>query len=196
MEKHYTIHNIQPEYACGGCPSCRENNKEIYTPTLGYSSLVLGVPYAEERKGPLHNMGLHKYIYYPNTMLTNRILLRGWMNWLTKLIELKVVQCICADNDVLETFNDLIPPGVQNFWIGMPLEEINNSTSSYWSQLILGTSSMVELPDLGWEQSIKILIAPENIKDKVHYNCLWWERKSTAVSLNTFLLGLKNGNYK
>ena len=196
LEKHYTIHNIQPEYACGGCPSCRENNKEIYKPTLGYSSLVLGVPYAEERKGPLHNMGLHKYIYYPNTMLTNRILLRGWMNWLTKLIELKVVQCICADNDVLETFNDLIPPGVQNFWIGMPLEEINNSTSSYWSQLILGTSSMVELPDLGWEQSIKILIAPENIKDKVHYNCLWWERKSTAVSLNTFLLGLKNGNYK
>jgi hypothetical protein len=47
---------------------------------------------------------------------------------------------------------------------------------------------MDELPELGWEQSTKLLIAPENIKDEHNYNCLWWEKKSNVVSLSTFLL--------
>ena len=75
------------------------------------------------------------------------------------------------------------------------MEESNNSEFSYWSQLVLVMPSSDKLPDLGWEESTKLLIAPENIKDNDHYNCLWWERKASSVSLNTFLLSFKNGNY-
>ena len=188
LAQFYTIKSFQPEYACGGCPKCRESNRLERTPTLGFSAHVLGAPFVDSWKAPLSGIRLHKYIYYPITSLTNKKLLRRWLKWLTKLIELDVVQCICAENAVLEILNDLLPLGIQKFWIGIPLEELNNSEFSYWSCLVLVTPSMDELPELGWEQSTKLLIAPENIKDEHNYNCLWWEKKSNVVSLSTFLL--------
>jgi len=195
LNHFYTIKRFQPEYACGGCPACRENNRSINTPTLGYSAHVVDVNFADKWEVPLSGTELHKFVYYPDSSLPPTRLLRNWIKWLTRLIESEAIQCIYAENSVLELLNDLLPQGISKFWIGIPLEELNNSEFSYWSQLVLVMPPRDTLPDLGWKESVKLLIAPENIKDESHYECLWWEKKSTAVSLNTFLLSLKNGNH-
>lgn len=195
LNRFYTIKQFQPEYACGGCPSCREKNRPVNTPTLGYSSHVVGAHFADKWKEPLSGEGLHKFVYYPLSSLSPKRLLRNWIKWLTQLIESGAIQCIYAENAVLERLNDLLPQGISKFWIGISMEELNNSEFSYWSKLVLVISPVDSLPDLGWEESVKLLIAPENIKDEHHYECLWWEKKSAAIPLNTFLLSLKHGNH-
>lgn len=189
LSRFYTINTIQPEHACGGCPTCRENKKLISPPTLGYSAHVFGVSFADEWKPPLRGIELHKYVCYPNSSLLTKKTLRKWMRKLSMLIEVGAIQCVYAENDVLEIFNDLLSPGIKKFWIGIPLEERSNSEFSYWAQLVFVKATVDKLPDFGWADSTKLLIVPHNINDNDPYNSLLWEKKlSTSVRINDFLL--------
>lgn len=189
LKKYYQIENIEPEYACGGCPSCLNDNEHINPPTLGHSVKGIGVYSSTQWLSPFEHNSTHQYVYYKNSNLSNRRLIQAWKPWISDLIEKGVIQAICADQSVLEIVNKILPSGIKRFWIGIPLDEYDVE-DTLWSQLILVMPGAKEIPNLGLPDSIKLLIGPDDINDKVHYNNKWWERISNARPFDTFLLGL------
>jgi len=196
LREFYTIRDRQPEFACGGCPQCSQECRLIgHSPTVGCLSYVKGYEFPVSWKPPLGNARIHQSIYYSadSKQKKHRSLLRHWGGWISMLVTKGVVTAIRSDPSVLTQIEKSSIIDKNIFWIGLPLEE-KVEGDSLWPELILVMPDRDSVPDLGSGQTVKVLVAPEKIKDQYQYNCLWWEKDRNSKSLINFLRSLNHVN--
>lgn len=191
--EYYTLEQRQPEYACGGCPKCLGSRDHIESPTVGKSVYASGVYPETSWRAPLQAMDMHQYVYYPNDGLTQKRLLRKWVNWIARLIDVGAVRAVCADPGILKNLDSELRNVTSVFWIGDALDE-ELDDYSLWPKLVLHLDGENTIPKLGWKESTVILMAPEELGDKFNDQRKWWESINGSVSLNNFLFGLDYGN--
>jgi ATP-dependent DNA helicase RecQ len=181
---NYTIEGIEPEYACGGCPKCLADGLSIEPPTVGRSAHASGVDALGSVMSALPEGPVHQYVYFPKGKSSNKRMVRSWEFWIRRLLETEGIAAISATPDVLEILEKVLSTNV--FWIG---DNIDNPTEEwrFWPRLILHTEINRPRPHLGLKDSVKILLAPEELVDESNPNRKWWESVSNSVSLDNFL---------
>ena len=196
LQKFYMVRHKQPEYVCGGCPGCRSEGRDSSAiSTVGLISHVIGLEPPKKWNYPIKTDRLHIPVYYSSDGITSEArLIRLWINWISEFLEQGTIKAIRADASILTQINKRLPTGLGLFWIGIQLNQ-DIDECSYWPELVLVMPSAITIPDLGWEESPKLLVAPEGISDPDKYNCNWWEKDHTARSLNNFLSGLNHGHH-
>lgn len=185
---YYTVERVQPEYACGGCPSCRSTNTQIDTPTVGYSVAADGLTYTKTWPDPFSKSPAHQYVYFPRGRQSRKRLIREWAGWIRRLIENGVVGAICAEEDVLQTLTKALR--TNRFWIGDVLSADFDEENMCWPQLILHLDDKKCVPRLGFTLSVAMVLAPEEVSDSENPNRKWWQSTPNAVSLDNYLLSL------
>ncbi len=195
LKKYYTFNNYQPEYVCGGCPGCRSQGRVSNKPSsIGYSCHVIGINNPSKWQHPISLNNLHQFVYYDESKYkTNRSIIRDWINWISPLIETGSIKAIRSDPETLALINKRISSGTNNFWIG--IQNNDYDYLDFWPELILLMPEAKDIPDMGFEVTPKILVAPKNIKHSIHNNSFWWERDNTSLSLTNFLSGLNYVNH-
>ena len=194
LTRHYTVDAVQPEYACGGCPHCRAIPRERSFPTVG-RSVTSNAPLASRWRSPIGNRALHAHVYCRIPAgVRRKKLLNNWQGWLVRLIESRAIQAICASADDLDALQTTIGAASKAFWIGDELDGIPEH-GEFWPQLVLHLDTKSSIPDLGWPESTKLLIAPEELADKNNAQRRWWQSFPGSVSMDNFLLGLNYGDH-
>ena len=180
--KYYSVDDISPSYACGGCPSCRQHSSYIQSPSVGTVSRCDGLEVSVSWQGALNSCPPQQYVYYELGDITDRQFVRNQIKWLTRLIDDGSITSICATPKMLKTVSRALKSETKKFWIGEYLRD-NSVESSLWPQLVLCSSEASQIPRIGFTSSPILIIAPKNIKDTNHSGREWWESKQNAVSL-------------
>jgi ATP-dependent DNA helicase RecQ len=189
LMESYTIDGTQPEYSCGGCPKCLADYSDIDTPMVGSSASARGVEHATEWGPPLSGSPSNLHIYFPRGDQRVRRIIRNWRGWLRRLLEKKVIQAIRADVEVLEILEKELKSSA--FWIGDLSDSIQDNENMFWPQLVLQFDENRLVHDLGFSESVRIVIAPEEVSDASNPNRRWWQSVPAAVSLDNFLTSLE-----
>lgn len=194
LTAYYTINKREPEQVCAGCPYCqKKQNYNNHSPTLGELVFVKNLPSYDAWNANLSTMKLHQGIYYdPELNKRPRSLMRGWEPWITSLLENKTVLALRTDEDHLAAFQKSLPKGLNLFWI---FESLTNEIeqSSIWPELIIVPAKNQDIPNLGFEESPALLLAPKNLKSPCNPNRLWWLDDHHAIPLDHFLLSISHG---
>ena len=181
---YYTIDGIQPEYSCGGCPSCLKRKAITTYITLGNSVHMQGAKMVTAWKPPMVGFNRHLYAYYRREGLSQRRLVRNWAHWIRPLVECGAILALRASRDVLAALQKELKTNV--FWIGNELDEDTDSSDA-WPELIILTNLKEPLPMLGIAESLKILVAPGEIADTRNPYRKWWESQPGTISIENFL---------
>ena len=185
---YYTVAQVQPEYACGGCPSCIGDGKEFDLPTVGHTAEASGLEYADSWGGILSGAPSHQYVYYPRGALSNKRLIRQWVGWIRRLVETNVVRVVRAEEEVLNVLATELR--IKKFWIGDVLGLQSDEENMCWPQLVLYLDNERDIPRLGYTPSVTMVMGPEEVRDLDNPNRKWWQSTPHAVSLDNFLLSL------
>ena len=190
LTAYYTINKREPEQVCAGCPYCqKKQNYNNHSPTLGELVFVKNLPSYDAWNANLSSMKLHQGIYYdPELNKRPRSLMRGWEPWITSLLENKTVLALRTDEEHLAAFQKSL------FWI---FESLTNEIeqSSIWPELIIVPAKNQDIPNLGFEESPALLLAPKNLKSPCNPNRLWWLDDHHAIPLDHFLLSISHGHH-
>lgn len=190
LTSFYTMRNRQPEAVCGGCPSCKKNGiKKEYFPTLGASVAIEGIVLCKVWRAPLQRIEIHQKVYYKPPQKTVRSLMRDWTPWLSGLIEKNAIQVIRTDKEHINAIQKYLPKSLNLFWMYEPLDE--EIEGSYGPELILVPYDSKDIPNLGLDESPRILFAQENTKNMFNSNRNWWVHDPSAKSLENFILSIK-----
>lgn len=188
LTEYYTLDGRVPEYSCGGCPHCRLNRSKAESLTVG-KTVFTNAPKSTTWLKPLVRMDLHASVYFTRKPESTRRLVQSW-KWLVRLVEAGAIQAISAEPDVLKHLESMIPNA---FWIGDTGGE-DSDELSYWPHLVMHLESNLEVPDLGWPASTRLLMAPDNISDSNNPNRRWWESVSNSIEFKNFIDGFDYGN--
>jgi ATP-dependent DNA helicase RecQ len=191
LTSYYSLDGVQPEFACGGCPHCLSHRAFMEFPTVG-KTVHTDAPPAMQWRRPLKGKRMHCHVYFPATGVTQTRLLRSWRAWLLRLIESRSIEAISAKAAVLERLASEFGGATSAFWIGDVLDDASDETK-YWPQVVIQLEPTGPVPGLGWPESTKILIAPEEAVDPRNPFRRWWESVPGSMSLDNFLLGLNYG---
>ncbi|MAM89552.1 MAG: DEAD/DEAH box helicase [unclassified Hahellaceae] len=177
----YTHEGIAPEVACGGCPGCRFDGLEPFSPTLGFADEVTGWHAAygttEQRFGSSVT-----FVHY-SQLSSPRVLLQEWRHWISDLLNKGEIQAVRAHQDTLEQLQKCLPPGIRKFWCSIDERE----DDSRWAELVLLMPHETEIPDLGFVDSPRIVVAPDNIPSNKNPYRKWWETNQYSIELEHFV---------
>lgn len=196
LTAYYTINKREPEQVCAGCPYCKR--KKIYNnqiPTLGGLVFVKNLPNYDAWNVSLSSMKLHQGVYYdPGLKKKPRSLMRDWEPWIASLLEKRTILALRTDEEHLVAFQKSLPKGLNLFWI---FEYLTNEIeqSSIWPELIIVPAKNQEIPNVGFEESPVLLVAPKNLKSPSNPNRLWWLDDHHAIPLDHFLLSISYGHH-
>lgn len=179
----YTNDFAQPELACGGCPGCLKFGREPFTPTLGYSSKVVGWS-----NNHLASNESNLKVYYSETG-TPFALLSQWKNFIDVLLQTKTIQAIRAKREVLERLDSMLPTGANYFWCSLEDREENLQ----WSELTLLMPGDVYHTDLT-TGCFRIIMAPKLLADPLLPHRSWWECDQNSTALEHFKRKVSNVN--
>ncbi|MGR5872970.1 protein DpdF [Enterobacter asburiae] len=181
LESFYTLDGYAPELACGGCPGCRLQALPVYTPTLGLNAYLISGE-KDER------IGSDMRIYYPPAR-SAALLLRQWVDWISRLLVAHEIQAIRASSNVLSQLSQQLYMRVP-FWCALSYDD----PSTNWNELVLVLPGE-SLPELDPFSDIKrIIVAPETLVEKNARGRLWWESDPKARTLDQFIRSLSSGN--
>ena len=184
--EHYTLENDVPEYACGGCPGCRQNDRGYESSTLGGKAIFNGIDLPTTWKPPMQDCKIRHYVYFPDmTNSQKRFLRENICRELARLIDLGTVLSVCSDKKTLATLGELLPSQTSSFWMADIIDE-SAEEPSMWPQLVLHLDAHRPIPNLGWSESPKLFMAPEGLDSNNHFHRKWWQDKKGSVSLEKF----------
>jgi hypothetical protein len=202
LSEFYTIHKISPEPSCGSCPSCVNRNRVTqFFPVLGRFAQVYGLSKLEQWPDGLNFNSLHQGVYYSVNENDRRrdpvrSLIRGFIPWISSLLEKKQVHIIRTDMKHVEAIQSYLPKGFNQFWAFESLSESScgneTRTYPYWSELVVVPTDFTKLPDFDFEfeQSPKFILAKKELPAPTNPIKQWWLTDSNAISLNNFLLSM------
>jgi ATP-dependent DNA helicase RecQ len=181
LGEFYRHNGIAPEIACGGCPGCRFDRLEPFTPTLGLADEVTGwTGWANGSRQ--HFWSSVTYVHY-SQISSPRVLLNEWRHWISDLINKGEVQAIRAQKGTLDHLKKSLPAGIHKFWCSINEEE----KDSQWPELVLLMPHESNLPEFGFVDFPRIVVAPRNIPSTENPYRKWWETNQDSVELEHFV---------
>jgi ATP-dependent DNA helicase RecQ len=181
LSEFYTHDGIAPEVACGGCPGCRFDSLEPFTPTLGFAEEVTG--WHASRRSSNEGLGSSVTFVHYSQQSSPRALLQEWRHWISDLINRGEIQAVRAQQGTLEQLQKCLPAGIHKFWCSIGEGE----KASWWSELVLLMPHETELPDLGFVDFPRIVVAPNNIPSNENPYRKWWETNQDSIKLEHFV---------
>jgi len=177
----YTHEGVVPEVACGGCPGCRFDNLEPFTPTLGLADAVTGWNEVSNTSEQWLSSSV-TFVRY-SQLSSTRALLQDWRHWISDLINRGEIQAVRAQQSTLRQLQKCLPAGMHKFWCSIDEAE----KASRWSELVLLMPQETKLPNLGFVDSPRIVVAPSNIPSPENPYRKWWETNQYSVELEHFV---------
>lgn len=165
-----------PENACGGCPGCRAQKCEPFTPTLG--SMVQPVAGWSRPKGD--SIGKLQRIHYNGKGQHARVLIHKWKRLIVFLLQRGIVKAIRTRSEVHTMLNNIL--SVNNFWCALAPDE----PDSIWDELVLVMPDEVQVPMSGFSNANKIFFIPDHLPDPFHPQRIWVNSDQQTVSIEDY----------
>ncbi|ANI37120.1 hypothetical protein AA098_03690 [Pseudomonas sp. JY-Q] len=183
LEEFYRLDGVSPERSCGGCPGCRSQGRGPFTPTLGASFHVVGVvPPVMPKWMPESQLQRIRYRTESYRSVTPRALIHNWRRWMVTLLRSQEVQAVRASRALLDEIKKDAGFKALPFWCA--LEPFD--TAGGWTELVLLMPDEVHLPTRGFEDTARLIVAPETLGDPYHPYRNWWECDSNSRDLVDF----------
>ena len=163
LAEQYTVSEISPQIACGGCPGCRKFQQLPRFPENNFEPMV---------KGKDLVYGSDEYIYYEVGARDIRQFIRTYSNFFESFIERKEVVHVFSTHEVLVALERKLK-GIDKFWATDRLESVGEITSSV-ATLIIVPPGYGSLPKVGYPTSAYTLFAPKDLPS-THFGRKWWE---------------------
>lgn len=177
LQHFYSLDGNLPEKSCGGCPGCKMQDKDAFTPTLGQEVYQSQFVY----DGLFNEI---KSVYYPaNKPISSKVkqlYLQEWKIWIERLLNQKIVGVIRASRETLTLLENItqVP-----FWAGIAFDEPAIGVAEL--VLVLPTEDFSQLQTIQ-QTPLQIIVAPDNLADSKYGHRLWWETQPNSQSLNDF----------
>lgn len=176
LSNFYSTNRYLPEISCGGCPGCRLQGREPFTPTLG--SFVQPVEgWSKTKKAVVCEV---RRVHYKGKGKQIRVLLHKWKHLIAFLLQKGKVQAIRARSDVHEILHKII--SVDVFWCAISPDE----PDSIWEELVLVMPDEIEVPRVGFSDSNKIFFIPDHLEDPRHPQRMWVDCDQLAISVEDY----------
>ena len=171
LQKHYSTDTRVPEYACGGCPGCRRQQRSPQFRELGQYA------YSDYQ----HLEGSFVAAYYPASM-DIRKLVRSLQQRLHGWLSNGQVQAIRTDKNIRQALYDCFH-GSDLIWFDLEMDEIND----FWHELVILAPNVHQLHMIDPLGPSSILIAADNLLDPNAPYRRWQDCHPNAMPLSQFL---------
>ena len=196
LVSYYTVEGISPEMVCSGCPACRRQGRDFqYPPTLGGISHLRGISAPKDWPTQGFPESLEVRAYYDRLSVSGERIVDSWSRWIEGLIERRFIDGIRTTPEILERIARKLSRGLQRFWMAFPLEG-EDADMSIWRELVILPPEYNRIPDLGWENTPRIWLIPQDIPSSNHAARLWWQDDATAIPLNILVERLTHVAYQ
>jgi len=185
LSSFYTINGYIPESSCGGCPGCRKQRSEPFTPSLG--SLVQ--PVLGWYPTDSGNMGNEQRIHYKGLGSTPRELVHKWRHLIAFLLQKGIIRAIRARSEVHEILNRTV--SFNEFWCSLTPDE----TNSIWNELVLVMPDERYIPRTDLYRNNRISFIPNHLPDPAHPARIWIDCDQQAISIDDYERGLSYVDY-
>lgn len=188
LAEYYTTEGMQPERVCAGCPGCRSKgilSDEI--PTVGMVSHISGFDPPRDWPTSGFPTAQHVVAYFGvDKMSLEDRFINDWGNWISPLLENRMIDAIRSTEGVLTRLQQQLPRGLRRYWIGLLLDEAGYD-DSVWRELVIVPPTYTQLPDFGLSNVPRIVVASDRIPSMRHPNRTWWEDDASAIKLQTLI---------
>lgn len=184
LSDFYTTRGYLPESACGGCPGCRSQGRETFTPTLGTEvQPVFG--WLNVGNGGLGDI---QRVHYHGRGQQARVLLYKWKHLISLLLQKSMIKAIRTQPEVHRMLNNTLT--VSDFWCALTPHE----PDSIWDELILVMPDEIEVPRANFTDTNKIFFIPDHLPDPLHPQRIWIDCDQHAISIEDFSKNLSYVN--
>lgn len=180
LSDFYATRGYLPESACGGCPGCRSQGREIFTPTLG----TVVQPVIGWTSAGNGDLGEIQRVYYHGRGQQARVLLYKQKQLITSLLQKGMIKAIRTQPEVHTMLNNTLT--VSDFWCALTPDE----PDSIWDELVLVMPDEVEVPRVNFSYTNKIFFISDHLPDPQHIHRNWIDCDQHAVSIEDYFRNL------
>lgn len=173
----YTTNGFAPERACGGCPGCRNQGNQPFTPTLG---AVVNQPNIRCHVKGDSLLGQELRVYYHGEGQSPRVVIHKLKHLIVLLLQKGMVEAIRAQSEVHQLLNKTL--SFSKFWCAIMPDE----PPSVWNELVLVMPDETNVPRAELCLAGRTLFIPKHLPDPRHQYRLWFETDPQAISLEDF----------